>query len=157
MTTTRFAATVYSCSPNIIVLRMPAPYIPDDFYLYQISLCLNTGVAGFVGCWQPGNPTHGGSRSVDVDQADFSRLYAECVGTTAVAVTLTYHDGGNSGYCIDNIDCAPITQTASSFAQSNVHRDADGPSVATLAATTALALLFGIRVRKQLAGRSLDI
>lgn len=109
MPTTRFAANVYSVSPQIIVLRMPPPYISDDFYLYQISICLNSGIQGFDGCWLSGNPSHGGSRSVDVDPTDFSRLYSECNGATAVTVTLTYHDGGSSALCVDYIDCTRAT------------------------------------------------
>jgi hypothetical protein len=109
MSTTRFPARVYSCSTDTIVLKMSAPYIADDFFLSQIIIYLNSGITGFSGCWQPGNPQHGGSRTIEAGTTEFNRLYNECIGATTVTATLTYHDGGSSGYCIDCIDCPQPT------------------------------------------------
>ncbi|MEO8905982.1 MAG: hypothetical protein ABI488_25770 [Polyangiaceae bacterium] len=112
MPSTRFSATVLGCYDSTITLHMSPT--AEGFYLSQITIDLNPDTNGFDGCWARGNARHGGSRSVEVGQADFDRLHAECPTGATVTVTITYHDSpsGNGEVCIDDMDCVQATLTA---------------------------------------------
>ncbi len=107
MPPTQFTATVLGCYADNITLHMSPT--SDDFFLSQITIDRNPNISDFEGTWLPGNPKHGGSRTVEVDQQDFTRLHGECPLGATVNVTLTYHlsDDGTE-YCVDNIDCEQI-------------------------------------------------
>lgn len=106
MPTTSFTATVIGCNSSNITLHMaPATNI---FNLSQITIDFNSGVSGFSGCWTSGTVAHGGSRTVEVDPTDYTRLQSECVLNATVTVTITFHDNGGQ-HCIDNIDCVQAT------------------------------------------------
>lgn len=111
MSTTQFTATVLGCYLDNVTLHMS----PSDgnFFLSQITLDRNPSISDFEGCWLPGNPKRGGSRSVEVDQQDFTRLHDECALGTTVQVTLTYHlSDDETQYCVDNVDCMRIVVQA---------------------------------------------
>lgn len=101
----QFTATVLGSTPDNITLHMSPS--EDNFFLTQITMDRNSGVSGFVGTWAPGSPKHA-SRSVEVDDEDFSRLHNECAQDATVQVTLTYHLDGIQ-CVVENIDCAQVT------------------------------------------------
>jgi hypothetical protein len=100
MTTTILSARVASADAFTIVLRT-TPMTP--LFLSQITIALNTGLATLVGRVQPGDPTHGGSRTIQADPTDFSRLLGECLPGATVKVTLTY----DASYNVSALDCSP--------------------------------------------------